>query len=273
MIFLLCPVFQIQFHHRIFARQAGIETQVRHRHDVVIIDHRLIDLVAADGDTVTDLVKTVAVLLPRLTTALMPQLFLYDFRHFGAWRTAIETGVQQVKNRLGHLTAVHVDKLWHVLNANNKTTAKFAPFSQCLGKLGDFLQAGLFIDDKPHTAVGIFPHALQINRGHRQPHRHQRANRLAVTGRGGNKQPATVVLRVGHPLPDAELGFPLLVKPLQVTQGFGIVGHHRADRDGRFLNFFLYQVGRGRVFEKFAQGFQVDRQKCCEKLLDTAIAM
>ena len=201
----------------------------------------------------------------------MAQLLFHHFGHLGARRAAVGAGVEQVQDGFGHLAAVDVHQLRDVLDPQHEAAAELARFGQRFVELRYLLQAGNLIADEPHAPVAVLPHALQQQGGQRQPHGYQRAHRLAVAGCGGDKQPAAVVLRVGHPLSDAELRFALFIQPLQVAQRLGVVGQHRADGDGGFLDFFLDQVGRRGVFEKLAQAFQVDREAGLQERLDAAI--
>ena len=218
MILFLSAVLQVQLHYRVFARQAHIELQVRHLHDLVVVHDRLVDLVFTDGDAVTYLIEAIAVLFSCLTPALMSQLLFHDFGHLSAWRPAVGTGVQQVKDGFCHLAAVNVDQLRHVLNAEHKTAAKLTRLGQRFVELRYLLQAGNLITDKPHAPFAVLAHALQQQRSQRQPHRYQGAHRLAVAGCGGNKQPTAVVLGIGHPLADAELRLTLLIQHGRVAE-------------------------------------------------------
>lgn len=78
---------------------------------------------------------------------------------------------------------------------------------------------------------------------------------------GGDKQPAVglVLTYAPHPVADSER-LTVFLDPLQIANGFNVVGQYGTNGDGRFLNFLLNQVGGRRVFQVRAQLVDFDGQ-------------
>ena len=91
-----------------------------------------------------------------------------------------------------------------------------------------------------------------------------------MPGLSGNKQPAVVIAFLRHPLPDSERRFRSVIQPLQIAKGFSVVGYHRANGNGRFLDLLLNQVGRGRVGQIVTQIFHAEGQQGFQELLNAA---
>ncbi|SAQ14907.1 Uncharacterised protein [Klebsiella oxytoca] len=78
---------------------------------------------------------------------------------------------------------------------------------------------------------------------------------------GGDKQPAVglVLTHTAHPVADSER-LAVFLDPLQIANGFDIVGQYGTNGDSRFLNLFLHQVSGRRVFQVRAQFVDFDGQ-------------
>ena len=89
---------------------------------------------------------------------------------------------------------------------------------------------------------------------------------------GGDEQPAVglVFTHTAHPVADSER-LAVLLNALQVADGLDVVGQHRTDTDGGFLNLLFHQVcGRG-VLQIGAQFVNFDGQHGVDQLLVAAI--
>ena len=60
-----------------------------------------------------------------------------------------------------------------------------------------------------------------------------------------DKQPAVFLIfpDTTHPVTDGKR-LTVMLNPLQVTDGFHVVGQHSTNGNRRFLNFLFHQVGR-----------------------------
>ncbi|GDN78320.1 hypothetical protein BvCmsNSNP006_05243 [Escherichia coli] len=60
-----------------------------------------------------------------------------------------------------------------------------------------------------------------------------------------DEQPAVFLIfpDTTHPVTNSE-GLTAVLNPLQVTDGFYVVGQHSTDGNRRFLDFLFHQVGR-----------------------------
>ncbi|VFT75879.1 Uncharacterised protein [Klebsiella aerogenes] len=78
---------------------------------------------------------------------------------------------------------------------------------------------------------------------------------------GRDKQPAVglVLTYAPHPVTDSER-LTVFLDPLQIANGFDVVGQYGANGDSRFLNLFLHQVSGRRVFQVRAQFVYFDGQ-------------
>ncbi|STT45301.1 Uncharacterised protein [Klebsiella pneumoniae] len=59
-----------------------------------------------------------------------------------------------------------------------------------------------------------------------------------------NSQPFFLIFTdTTHPVTNGE-GLTVMLNPLQVPDGFHVIGQHSTDGNRRFLNFLFHQVGR-----------------------------
>ncbi len=88
----------------------------------------------------------------------------------------------------------------------------------------------------------------------------------------GDEQPAIglVFTHTAHPVPDSER-LAILLNALQVADGLDVVGQHRTDTDGGFLNFFFHQVRRRCVLQIGAQLVDFDGEHGVDQLLVAAV--
>ena len=89
---------------------------------------------------------------------------------------------------------------------------------------------------------------------------------------GGDEQPAIgpVLTHTAHPVPDSER-LAILLNALQIADGLDVVGQHRTDTDGGFLNFFFHQVSRRCVLQIGAQLVDFDGEHGINQLLVAAV--
>ena len=64
-----------------------------------------------------------------------------------------------------------------------------------------------------------------------------------------------------------------MLNPLQVTDGFHIVGQHSTDGYGRFLDFLFHQVGRRRITQVGTQFFNFDGKQCVHQFAVAAVGV
>ena len=81
MAFFHGAVLQLQANNRVFTRETHVEVEVWQTHDLLVVDDGIIDLILAEGHTVTHLVQTVAVLLADFSLTLVAQLFFHHLGH------------------------------------------------------------------------------------------------------------------------------------------------------------------------------------------------
>ena len=155
------------------------------------------------------------------------------------------TGVHDIKQRGRRFLPVDIFQLGIGLDTEHITAAELTGFRQDLHQVREFMQRGQLVTEKPHTTVTVFSHCQQATNGNGQPHGDHRLQGGMRVGIRRDEQPAVFLIfpDTTHPVTNSE-GLTAVLNPLQVTDGFYVVGQHSTDGNRRFLDFLFHQVGR-----------------------------